>query len=69
MAWAASPDRVEYAKVKRALLQRFNLTEDGFRERFCGSAPKDGETVSQYVARLDKYWERWKELLGANKKL
>lgn len=58
----APADCVDYDKVKHALLHRFRMTEDGFREKFRDSLPKDGETVSQYVARLENYWERWIEL-------
>ncbi|XP_064486070.1 uncharacterized protein LOC135398614 [Ornithodoros turicata] len=63
----APTDCVDYCKVKQALLQRFRLTEDGFREKFRDSAPKDGETVAQYIARLDNYWERWIELSKTTK--
>ncbi|XP_064470265.1 uncharacterized protein LOC135385018 [Ornithodoros turicata] len=63
----APTDCVDYNKVKQALLHRFRLTEDGFREKFRDSAPKEGETVSQYVARLDNYWERWIELSNTKK--
>ncbi|XP_064463126.1 uncharacterized protein LOC135374051 [Ornithodoros turicata] len=60
-------DCVDYDKIKQALLHRFRLTEDGFREKFRDATPKDGETVSQYIARLENYWERWMELSGTKK--
>lgn len=57
-------DSVVYSKVNQALLQSLNFTEEYFREKFRGSAPKDEETVYYYLARLNSYWERWVELSG-----
>ena len=57
------PDNVEnYDALKEALLMRFQLTEDGFRERFYKSTAEDGETAGQFVTRLQRYLERWMDL-------
>ncbi|XP_040068163.1 uncharacterized protein LOC120841353 [Ixodes scapularis] len=45
-----------------ALLQRFRFTTEGYRERFRGSSPNNGETGSQYAARLEGLFDRWVEV-------
>ncbi|XP_037505621.1 uncharacterized protein LOC119381945 [Rhipicephalus sanguineus] len=56
-----------YEKVKRALLLRFRLTEEGFRKRFRTEAPQDEESPAQFFARLENYWERWVQLSEASR--
>lgn len=56
-----------YDELKTALLKRFNLTEDAFRNKFRSSCPEYGETFSQYASRLSGYFDRWMELTGTNK--
>lgn len=51
-----------YAVLKRALLKRYQLTEDGFRQKFRTASPEVDETVVQYIARLKRYLERWIEM-------
>ncbi|KAK8767036.1 hypothetical protein V5799_006182 [Amblyomma americanum] len=55
-------DAVDYDKVKRALLLRFRLTEEGFRQKFLTEAPHEHETPSQFFSRLENFWERWVQL-------
>ncbi|XP_075748462.1 uncharacterized protein LOC142814197 isoform X1 [Rhipicephalus microplus] len=57
-------DAANYAKVKAALLKRFRFTVEGFRDRFRTGKPADGETATQYAARLCHYFDRWIELSG-----
>ncbi|XP_064475154.1 uncharacterized protein LOC135389103 [Ornithodoros turicata] len=57
----------EYSKLKEALLKRFRMTEDGFREKFKTAKSLEGETPAQYIARLDNYWCRWLELSNTKK--
>ena len=52
----------DYNELKRAVLRRYQLTEEGFRVRFRETKPKREETVYQYVARIKRYFERWVEL-------
>lgn len=54
-------DSLDYEKVKGALLQRFRYTAEGYREKFRGSVPEEGETSRQFVARLSGYFDRWME--------
>ncbi|XP_077541014.1 uncharacterized protein LOC144153239 [Haemaphysalis longicornis] len=60
-------DSADYDKVKRTLLLRFRLTEEGFRKKFRGETPRDDETPSQFFARLENYWERWLQLSGTER--
>ena len=53
---------LDYKALKTALLKRYNLTEEGFRTKFRESKPDQGETVFQFVARLDRYFCRWTEM-------
>ena len=48
-------DSVDYDKLKEALLQRFQITEEGFRKKFRNGKPKDGETIVQFLARIKNY--------------
>ncbi|XP_013382645.1 uncharacterized protein LOC106153310 [Lingula anatina] len=51
-----------YDNFKVALLKRYMLTEEGFRVKFRNCKPDSGETVFQFVARMKRYYQRWKEL-------
>lgn len=55
-------ESVEYDSLKEALLQRFQLTEEGFRSKFRTSRPEDGETPQQFVVRLEEYLTRWMDM-------
>ena len=58
-----APDEANnYEALKKALLKRYQLTEEGFRTKFRESKPQKEETVVQYVARLRRYLTRWMEL-------
>ena len=51
-----------YDVLKEALLRRFQLTEAGFRDRFCTNKPEMNESFSQFVNRITGYFDRWVEL-------
>ena len=55
-------DALDYDKLKNALLQRFEMTEEGFRRRFRSGRPEKGETFVQYVSRAKNYLQRWLQL-------
>ena len=57
-------DAQDYDKIKLALLERYNLTADGFRNKFRNSRPEQGEKFSQFKTRLMGYFEKWLELAG-----
>ena len=63
----SSKDSGDYDLVKVAILQRYMLTEEGYRQKFRDTNPEKGETVAQYTARMSRYFCRWVELAGFNK--
>nr|XP_050045719.1 uncharacterized protein LOC126542633 [Dermacentor andersoni] len=63
----SAPDCTDYEKLKQALMLRFRMTEEGFREKFKGASPMNGETCSQFVTRLTNFLERWVELSNTKK--
>ena len=48
-------DASDYDKLKKALLTRYNYTEDGYRKRFREATPETEETPDQFVIRLKNY--------------
>ena len=56
-------------EVKKALLLRYDLTEDGFRLRFRSSRPEGAETFAQHSVRSANYLTRWIEMADAPKHL
>ncbi|XP_069140237.1 uncharacterized protein [Argopecten irradians] len=58
---------LDYQELKKALLKRFEKTEDGFRKAFRSSRPEGGETFTQFSLRLDNYFERWVEMTRTEK--
>ena len=55
-------DANDYDKLKRALLTRYNYTEDGYRKRFREVKPETEETPDQFVIQLKNYLAKWLEL-------
>lgn len=60
-------DAVDYGKVKASLLKRLRFTIEGFRDKFRDGKPVDGETATQYAARLGHYFNWWVELAAVTK--
>ena len=52
-------DASDYDKLKKALLTRYNYTEDGYRKRFREATPETEETPDQFVIRLKNYLAKW----------
>ena len=59
-------DASDYDKLKKALLTRYNYTEDGFRKRFREATPETKETPDQFVIRLKNYLAKWLEFSGSS---
>ena len=59
-------DANDYSKLKKALLTRYNYTEDGYRKRFREVKPETEETPDQFVIRLKNYLAKWLELSGSS---
>ncbi len=55
-------DALNYARLKAALLQRYNFTEQGYRQRFREARPEGCENPDQFVVRLRNYFSKWVEL-------
>jgi hypothetical protein len=55
-----------YTILKDALLRRYLLTEEGFRDKYKNSKPEAGESAEQYIIRISKYLRRWIALAGSN---
>ena len=55
-------DANDYDKLKKALLTRYNYTEDGYRKKFREVKPKTEETPDQFVIHLKSYLAKWLEL-------
>jgi len=56
----------DFDKLKLALLKRFQLTEEGFKERFRTAKAERGESPAQFLARLYSYLSRWVYLAQVN---
>ncbi|XP_071510123.1 uncharacterized protein [Diadema antillarum] len=60
----SAADADNYKVLKAALLKRFQLTAESFRQKFLTCRPENGESGHQYATRLESYLERWIELSG-----
>ena len=58
----SSAEALDYDKLCDSLLKRYQLTEEGFRQKFRTSKQEVGETAGQFVVRLTSYLSRWMEL-------
>ena len=58
-------DANDYDKLKKALLTRYNNTEDGSRKRLREIKPETEETPNQFVIHLKNYLAKWLELSGS----
>jgi len=56
----------DYDSLKAALLQRFQLSEDGFKQKFHTAKPDIGESPAQFITRLASYLQRWVELANVD---
>lgn len=58
-----APDHaMDYATLKKTLLQRFRFTEEGYRTKFRSAKPEDCETGRQFAGRLLGYFDHWQEM-------
>ena len=59
-------DANDYDKLKKALLTRYNYTEDGYRKKFREIKPETEETPDPFVIRLKNYLAKCLELTGSS---
>ncbi|PIK41284.1 hypothetical protein BSL78_21861 [Apostichopus japonicus] len=57
----------DYEQLKSALLQSYQLTEGGYRDKFRIAKPSADETYVQFAERLNGYITRWMELAKIEK--
>ncbi|XP_049514006.1 uncharacterized protein LOC125941102 [Dermacentor silvarum] len=58
----AADDVVDYAKLKKTLLQRFRYTEEGYRAKFRNARAENSETGRQFAGRLAGYFDHWQQI-------
>ena len=49
----------DYDQLKKALLNSFNLDEDGFRAKYFSARQDKDESFAQYVTKVSNYFDRW----------
>ena len=57
--YSSVEDSVKCDVVKKSILNRHSLTEEGYRQRFRDSCLEKGETVVQFFFHMCFYFERW----------
>ena len=62
----SSEDAMDYNKLKNALLHRYDLTQEGFRQKFRTAKVEVGETYTQFLSRITGYFNRWIKMSGIN---
>ena len=55
----------DYDTLKASLLKRFEMTEEGFRQRFHTCKPERGESFIQFITRSRSYLDKWFQLAKA----
>ena len=53
--------------LKLALLRHYDYTEEGYRRKFRGCKPEEGETPALFIERIKSYLEKWIETAGLEK--
>ena len=49
---------LDYDRLKTALLQNYQMTEDGYRTRFRTCKPEKQETPTQFASRSKSYFQK-----------
>ena len=55
-------DALDYERLKAALLERYDYTEKGYRQRFREAKPEGAESPDQFIVRLRNYFTQWVKL-------
>ena len=58
-AGLSTEDASDYNKLKEAILQRYDITEESYRQRFRAIKRKSGESSKELVARLNDLALKW----------
>ena len=65
----SSEDAWDYDQLRKALLQRYDLIEQGYCERFRNTKPQGQESPGQLIVRIRNYFNKWVELSEVGKTL
>ena len=60
-------DAMNYQTLKNALLKRYNLTENGYRQKFRTCKAQMDESIDEFATRMKTYLEKWIELSDSEK--
>jgi len=60
-------DAQDYEILKDTLLKRFNLTEEGLKQKFKSARAEVGEAPTQFIAGPENYLMRWIDLANVEK--
>lgn len=63
----ASVDANNFDVLKLELLKTYQLSEEGFKDKFKSSKPEVTESAQQFLARIDDYLRRWVDLSHTEK--
>ena len=63
----SSEDARDYDKVRKALLQRYDFTKQGYRERFRNAKLRGQESPGQLIVRIRNYFNKWMEFSEVGK--
>ena len=55
-------DALDYERLKAALLERYDYTKKGYRQRFREAKPEGAESPDQFIVRLRNYFTQWVKL-------
>ena len=55
-------DARDYLKLKEALLIRYQLTQEDYRNKFYSGTQSASETAAQFIARLEHLFDHWVRL-------
>ena len=58
-------EATDYDRVKEVLQNRYNQTEDGYRQRFRTCSPEEGDNPNMFIVRPKTYLERCMKLAEA----
>ena len=60
-AYAAmrAEDALDYRVMKKAILKRYEISEDSYRQKFRRAEKKAGESVSEMAVRLNDVFRKW----------
>ena len=56
----------DFDDLKAALLERYGLTAEGYRQKLRHILPEADESPSQFLSRINTYLSRWVELSGTD---